>query len=143
MENLAAKTLVENNLNDILKVTWLTIGYFAVLAIVGVIFAARALTEPIQKLVEGTRAIVAGDLSTRIPVKSSDELGVLAASFNTMAEELWIRNNEIVKANEALSEREAHLRLITEVTTDPIYDWDIVAGKTSWNDGYQALFGYS
>lgn len=142
MEGFATQTLVENSLNDILKVTWLTIGYFAVLAIVGVVFAARALTEPIQKLVEGTRAIAAGDLSIRIPVKSSDELGVLAASFNTMAEELEIRNHEIVKASETLSEREAHLRLITEVTTDAIYDWDIVAGKTLWNDGYQALFGY-
>lgn len=143
MEGLAAQTLIENSLNDILRVTWLTIGYFAVLAIVGVFFAARALTEPVQKLVEATRTIAAGDLSIRIPVKSSDELGVLADSFNTMAEELEIRNQEILKANETLSEREAHLRLITEVTTDAIYDWDIAAGKTLWNDGYQALFGYS
>ena len=127
---------IDKSVNDILKATLLTIGYFAVLAIVGVIFAARALTSPIQKLVEGTRAIAAGDLHARIPVSSSDELGVLADSFNQMSEELLTRNTEI-------SEREAHLRLITEVTTDAIYDWDIPAGKTVWNDGYRALFGYT
>lgn len=142
LEGLVPQGLVETNVNDILKATLLTIGYFAILAIVGVIFAARALTDPIQKLVEGTHAIAAGDLNARIPVKSSDELGVLADSFNQMADELLTRNTEIVKANESLSEREAHLRLITEVTTDAIYDWDIAAGKTIWNDGYQALFGY-
>jgi PAS domain S-box-containing protein len=141
--NAGAQGLAETNVNGILQATLLTIGYFAVLAIVGVIFAARALTNPIQKLVEGTRSIAAGDLNVRIPVKSNDELGVLADSFNMMAEELQSRNSELVRANESLSEREAHLRLITEVTTDAIYDWDIAAGKTLWNDGYQALFGYS
>ena len=141
-DDLSAQGLVETNVNDILKATLLTIGYFAVLAIIGVIFSARALTDPIQKLVQGTHAIAAGDLTARIPVKSSDELGVLAASFNQMADELLTRNSEIVQANESLSEREAHLRLITEVTTDAIYDWDIAAGKTLWNDGYRALFGY-
>ena len=143
MEGLVAQGLVQNSANDILKATLLTIGYFAVIAIIGVIFAARALTDPIQKLVDGTRAIAAGDLGARIPVKSSDELGVLANSFNQMANELSTRNTELIKANESLSEREARLRLITEVTTDAIYDWNIVAGKTIWNDGYHALFGYS
>jgi len=122
---LSAQGLVETNVNDIL----------AVLAIIGVIFAARALTDPIQKLVEGTRTIAAGDLTARMPVKSSDELGVLAASFNQMADELLTRNTEIVKANESLSEREAHLRLITEVTNDAIYDWDIAR----WNTAATAL----
>src|SRR5687768_10478886 len=72
----AAQALVENSLNDILQATLLTIGYFAVLVIVGVIIASRAVTDPIQKLVEGTRSIAAGDLNVRILVKSSDELGL-------------------------------------------------------------------
>jgi PAS domain S-box-containing protein len=137
-----AQALVQNSLNDILKATLLTIGYFAILVIIGVILASRTITDPIQRLVEGTRSIAAGNLNVRIPVKSNDELGVLADSFNKMADELQTRNTDLVKANASLSEREAHLRLITEVTTDAIYDWNIVAGKTLWNDGYQALFGY-
>src|SRR5687767_6571079 len=137
-----AQGLAETNVNDILQATLLTIGYFAVLAIIGAIIAARALTNPIQRLVDGTRSIAMGDLNVRIPVKSNDELGVLADSFNKMAGTLQTRNSDLVKANESLSEREAHLRLITEVTTDAIYDWNIVAGKTMWNEGYFMLFGY-
>jgi PAS domain S-box-containing protein len=138
----AAQVLVENSLNDLLQATLLTIGYFAVLVIIGVIIASRVLTDPIQKLVEGTRSIAAGDLNVRIPVKSSDELGLLATSFNHMAEELSARNAEVVRANEVLSEREARLRLITEVTTDALYEWDVVTGKTQWSHSYGTLFGY-
>jgi len=141
-QDTGAQGLAETNVNDILQATLLTIGYFAVLAIIGVIIASRALTNPIQRLVEGTRSIAAGDLNVRIPVKSNDELGVLADSFNKMADTLQTRNSDLVKANKSLSEREAHLRLITDVTTDAIYDWNIVAGKTVWNDGYYKLFGY-
>jgi PAS domain S-box-containing protein len=110
--------------------------------IIGSILAARALTGPIETLVQGTRSIAAGDLTVRLPVKSRDELGLLAASFNQMAEELQARNTELTQANEMLSEREARLRLITEVTTDALYEWDIVAGKTQWNHSYRTLFGY-
>jgi PAS domain S-box-containing protein len=141
-QDRGAQGLAETNVNDILHATLLTIGYFAVLAIIGVIIAARAITNPIQRLVDGTRSIATGDLHVHIPVKSNDELGGLADSFNKMADELQTRNTELVKANESLSEREAHLRLITEVTTDAIYDWNIVTGKTMWNEGYFMLFGY-
>jgi PAS domain S-box-containing protein len=133
---------VESEVGGILQATLITIGYFAVIAIIGAVLTARALTGPIQTLVEGTRSITAGDLAVRLPVKSSDELGLLAASFNQMAEGLQTRNTELTSANEMLSEREARLRLITDVTTDALYEWDVVAGKTQWSHSYRTLFGY-
>ena len=133
---------VQSESENILRATLLTIGYFAVVVIIGAVIAARALTGPIQTLLEGTRSIKAGDLSVRIPVKSNDELGVLATSFNQMVEELQSRNTELTRANEILSEREARLRLITEITTDALYEWDIQTGKTQWSHSYRTLFGY-
>lgn len=133
---------VRSQVGSILQATLITIGYFAVVVIIGAIIAARSLMGPIQTLLEGTRSITAGDLSVRIPVKSNDELGILAASFNQMVSELEARNNELLEANEKLSEREARLRLVTEVTTDALYEWDVGAGKTQWSHSYRTLFGY-
>lgn len=134
---------IQSEQNRILQAALITISYFAVLVVIGAVLAARTLTGPIQTLVEGTRSITAGDLTVRLPIKSKDELGLLAASFNRMVEELQTRNSELTRANEMLSERERRLRLITEVSADALYEWDIGAGKTQWSHSYRTLFGYS
>lgn len=95
---------IQNGVDGILQATLKTIGYFAVVAIVGAIFAARALTKPIQGLVKGTRSIATGDLTVRLPVNSNDELGVLADSFNRMADSLQTRTQELVEANQTAIE---------------------------------------
>ena len=56
---------------------------------IGIAFLlARNLAGPINELVVGTNAIRAGDFDHRVAVKSADEIGDLASSFNEMAEEL-------------------------------------------------------
>jgi adenylate cyclase len=44
----------------------------------------RSILEPIQELREGTRRVLEGDLSVRVPVLGSDESGSLAGQFNQM-----------------------------------------------------------
>jgi signal transduction histidine kinase/CheY-like chemotaxis protein len=73
-------------------VMWaMTIG-ITILAIIITVIATtmqiRRLTRPIHQLVDATKAISSGDLSTEIPVRSEDEVGLLAASFNQMARDL-------------------------------------------------------
>jgi two-component system OmpR family sensor kinase/two-component system sensor histidine kinase BaeS len=58
----------------------------AALVVGGVI--AFSLVRPIQRLTVATRAVAHGDLSQRVPVTSSDEVGELAKSFNAMAADL-------------------------------------------------------
>ena len=48
----------------------------------------RRVTRPLHQLVNATRAISSGDLSTEIPVQSDNEVGLLASSFNQMARDL-------------------------------------------------------
>jgi len=55
--------------------------------LIGVFIAAR-ITDPINRLVEGTKRIGSGDLSYKVEVNTEDEIGKLAQSFNTMAEAL-------------------------------------------------------
>ncbi len=48
----------------------------------------RSVVRPVRELVEGTRRVAQGDLTHRIPVRTADEVGALAASFNRMTEAL-------------------------------------------------------
>jgi class 3 adenylate cyclase len=67
-------------------------------AIVGLIFAnlvGGGITRPVRKLLEGTRAVEAGQLDHSINVTTEDEIGQLAAAFNRMVVQL--RENERVR----------------------------------------------
>ncbi len=59
-----------------------------------VFFARRFVTRPIQKLIEGTRAVSAMQLDRPIEIHSSEELDELAHSFNIMRERLIQANAE-------------------------------------------------
>ena len=49
---------------------------------------AKTLITPIEKLTEGAKRVASGDLSRRLEVSSTDELGVLTDNFNNMANQL-------------------------------------------------------
>ena len=49
---------------------------------------ARTLTRPIRALTAATQQIAGGELGVQVPVNTQDELGELAASFNTMSADL-------------------------------------------------------
>ena len=59
-----------------------------VIALVLGIILSRTLTRPIRELTRATHAVSEGDLSQQVPVRSKDELGELARSFNKMSAEL-------------------------------------------------------
>lgn len=61
----------------------------AVLAsvVLGVILA-RSLTRSLRELIAATQKVAAGELEQQVPIRSNDELGELAASFNRMSADL-------------------------------------------------------
>lgn len=48
------------------------------------VLVTRSVLSPVSDLLEATERVKQGDLGTRVPVVSGDELGVLAGSFNEM-----------------------------------------------------------
>lgn len=60
----------------------------AVLGITGSAVLARTITAPVGKLVEGTQQVAAGNFDFRLDIRSGDEIGDLAQSFNTMTQGL-------------------------------------------------------
>ena len=65
----------------------------ALIALLLGIFLARALTQPVRDLMEATRSLAQGKLEQPVPVRSTDELGQLAASFNQMSADLARANH--------------------------------------------------
>ncbi len=72
---------------------------------------AHLITDPLHKLVETSRRIAAGDLSSRVEIQTGDELEELASSFNQMVEKLKERT-------EALEKRIFELSVIQEVSLE-------------------------
>jgi two-component system NtrC family sensor kinase len=59
----------------------LVVGFMAIAL---VLFAARRLTDPIQRMMAGVREVRKGRLDVKLAVNSNDELGELAENFNRM-----------------------------------------------------------
>lgn len=78
------------------------------LAFVGALWLVRSIVKPIHTLVEATQRLAAGDLSYRVAIKRSDEIGDLASCFDMMASRLEEQRQELEKRQqelEALSEQ--------------------------------------
>ena len=56
-----------------------------ILAIVFSVFSTGAITKPIKKLTQMTQSLAAGNINSRVPVDSRNELGQLSQNFNLMA----------------------------------------------------------
>ncbi len=80
----------------------------AIIIIVALILGAivrRGVVKPVRELAEGTRQVAYGDLRHRIPVRTEDEIGVLATSFNRMTETLAKTQGELNALVETLEQR--------------------------------------
>ena len=58
------------------------------------ILLARTLTRPLQALTRAPEAIATGDLQQEVQVRSGDEIGELASTFNLMSREV-ARSNQL------------------------------------------------
>ncbi|WP_244155320.1 sensor histidine kinase [Dissulfuribacter thermophilus] len=57
------------------------------LAVLAALYFAQSITEPIKQVIDGTHRI-SQNLSNRISIKSTDEIGILAQKINNMASQL-------------------------------------------------------
>jgi signal transduction histidine kinase len=68
----------------------------------GIVFA-RGIERPIRRLIAGTDAVAAGDLSYHIEVKTTDEIGTLAQAFNRMTRNLKDTQERLILSEKLVS----------------------------------------
>ena len=66
-----------------------------ILTIVFSVFSTGAITKPIQKLTQMTQSLAAGNINSRVPIDSRNELGQLSQNFNLMADTIQEQIDEI------------------------------------------------
>jgi len=76
-------------------------------------FIHRLVTKPVKQLAQATQKIARGNLDVEIPIKTKDEIGQLAISFNQMVQDLK-------KANEKLQSWSSQLERKVEERTEKL-----------------------
>lgn len=75
----------EEYLRDFNRALFLgAIGATAIAIVLGAVLANQ-LTRPLREVAEASEALAAGELGQQVPVRTRDELGLLASSFNQMS----------------------------------------------------------
>jgi serine phosphatase RsbU (regulator of sigma subunit) len=65
-------------------------------ALVGILPLSRRMTRDLERVAAGAERLAQGDLDARVPVRSRDEFGRLAATFNHMAEQLRAHQDQLL-----------------------------------------------
>ncbi|GAB4581457.1 MAG: hypothetical protein Fur0022_42040 [Anaerolineales bacterium] len=139
----------------------LMLGFLGATAAVTAIWMGNFLAQPIVKLSQSVAQFTRGNLNARSDIDSSDEIGVLAKSFNRMAEQVgsllrgleertFELESEVATRKQteiALRESETRYRSTATLTNDYIYNLTVTPGgqfQVEWMTGaFLSLTGYT
>jgi nitrate/nitrite-specific signal transduction histidine kinase len=105
--------------------TNISVGVFTALMSLSIVWViSRSISRPVVYLAQKATQLAQGDLSTRISVEQSDEIGVLASAFNSVASELQTLiqtlEQKVTDRTEDLQKQANRLRVAAEVSRDAI-----------------------
>jgi serine phosphatase RsbU (regulator of sigma subunit) len=109
---------VGNLLSELRRTTARNAGFgllFIAVALVGIVPLSGRLTRNLSTLTDGVGRIAQGEYHTRVPVKSADEIGRLAAAFNQMAADVEQHQRAAVEQERIRRELELGRRIQSEM----------------------------
>lgn len=98
-------------------------------------FLTRSITRPMEKLADFTHRVAKGDLSGSVDITSSDEIGMLAGSFNDMIKNLNKARIEITQSRDFTDN-------IIKSILDPLIVTDQHGRIQTCNPAASKLLGY-
>jgi serine phosphatase RsbU (regulator of sigma subunit) len=109
---------VADSLNELRKTAARNASFglgFIALALIGIVPLSTRLTRNLSKLTDGVDRIAHGDYSVRVPLKTTDEIGRLAAAFNRMATDVEAHQLAAVEQDRVKRELELGRRIQNEM----------------------------
>lgn len=106
---------IRNSLREIRRTAATNFGYGLVLiglAVIGIHPISSRITRDLRAVTEGAERIAKGDLDTRVPVTSRNEIGQLGHAFNSMASELKDHQSRLAEAERKRRDQEVQQRLL-------------------------------
>jgi len=152
---------IEQKVNSKLKIIYILIFISVVFIFVLFILLRVIIIKPINKLKEGFNTLTKNDFTTNVKIKTKDEIGDLASSFNQMTKELkqsrkkiedYSKNLEkkVKKRTQALYKKVTELRKsekkfedIALSSGDFIWEVDKNGKYTYASEGVKKILGYS
>ena len=101
------------------------------------------IIRPLRALSVATRKVAKGDLSHVIPVRSADEIGQLAVSFNGMILEVSKSQQAMVTAKESIERSEQRLAQAQQVAHIGSWEWNVTTNEIIWSDEQYRLLGFA
>ncbi len=119
--------------------TTLAIAVSLVVAGIGLaVVLANRIVRPVRNLTTVMERVAGGDLEAKAPVASRDEVGILAAGFNSMAERIrQLRRSDLGKLLVAQQTTEAAI----DSLYDPVVITDAQGRVTKLNPAAEEIFG--
>ncbi len=119
---------LERMYSQILKtrLNLLLLGLFAIaLGILGSIFFARRITQPISKLVRTTISAAEGNLEQIIDIQTRDEIEELGNNFNHMIQQIRLHRNELENRLREITSLKAYTDNILSSMTNGLITIDL------------------
>ena len=112
------------------------------------LYLARGITEPVQMLAEGTRAVAAGNLNYKVTVRADDEIGVLVDSFNRMTSDLASSQTKLEHTyrdlqakHEEVEQRRRYTETVLEAVATGVLSLDPAGRITTINGAAERMLG--
>ena len=95
----------------------------------------RSITEPLGRLVEGSKALARGEFQHQVSVMGQDELAQLGQVFNATA-------GRLQNLYENLRKSEANLAEAQRLSHTGSWDWDVASKRIFWSAEMFNIFGF-